>query len=105
MSMLKIKKKVYDDGRTKQSFKDQCDINKILKKAMRTGSIAHLQKYPEATYGEFDGEFTLLEAHGRIARANQIFAELPSEIRREFNNDALAFVSFAGNPENNDKLP
>ena len=44
MSMLKIKKKVYDDGRTKQSFKDQCDINKILKKAMRTGSIAHLQK-------------------------------------------------------------
>lgn len=104
MSMLKIKKKVYDDGRTKQAFKDQCDINKILKKAMRTGSIAHLNKYPEAVYGEFDGEFTLLEAHGRIERANEIFSELPSEVRREFNNNALEFVSFAGNPENNDKL-
>ena len=37
----------YKDGRTKQSFKDSTDINKILKKAQRTGSIAHLNKYPE----------------------------------------------------------
>ena len=45
----------YSDGRTKQAFKDQCDINKILKKASVTGSIAHLQKYPELIYGEFNG--------------------------------------------------
>lgn len=94
----------YKDGRTKQAFKDQCDINKMLAKAQRVGSIAHLNKYPEATYGEFDGEFTLLEAHGRIAKAEGIFSELPSEIRNEFNNDALAFVKFAGDPQNNEKL-
>ena len=40
----------YKDGRTKQAFKDQCDINKMLAKAQRTGSIAHLNKYPEAVY-------------------------------------------------------
>jgi hypothetical protein len=44
----------YNDGRTKQAFADSCDINKLLKKAQRTGSISHLMKYPEATYGEFD---------------------------------------------------
>ena len=104
MSMIAILPKNYDDGRTKQAFKDQCDINKILKKAQKTGSIAHLQKYPELVYGEFDGEFDLLTAHERIAKANQIFEDLPSEVRREFNNDALAFVNFAAKPENNARL-
>lgn len=104
MSMLKIKEKVYDDGLTKQSFKDQCDINKMLTKAQQTGSISHLNKYPEATYGEFDGEFDLLTAHRRIEKAGEIFAELPSEVRSEFGNDPLKFVTFAGSPENNNKL-
>lgn len=99
-----IKKKDYSDGMTKQAFADSCDINKMLDKAQTTGSLAHLMKYPEATYGEFDGEFDLLTAKQRIERANEIFAEAPSEIRREFGHDALAFVRFAGDPANNDKL-
>ena len=28
--------------RTKQSFKDDCDINKLLAKAMVTGTVSHL---------------------------------------------------------------
>lgn len=82
----------YSDGRTKQSFKDSCDINKMLKKAQRTGTIAHLNKYPEAIYGEFDGEFTLLEAQQRIEKARLVFEDLPSEVRREYGNNALAYV-------------
>lgn len=93
----------YKDGRTKQSFKDQCDINKMLKKAQTQGSIAHLQKYPEAVYGEFEG-IDLLTAHNRIVRANEIFADAPSEVRKEFDNNALKFAAWASNPENNSKL-
>jgi len=99
-----VKKKDYSDGMTKQAFADSCDINKMLNKAQQTGSLAHLMKYPEAVYGEFDGEFSLLDAQQRIQRANEIFADAPSEIRREFDNDALKFVRFAGDPANNDKL-
>lgn len=95
--------KVYDDGRTKQSFKDSADINKILKRAQKEGTISHLQKYPEAVYGEFEG-IDLLEAHGRIARAQAIFDDLPSEIRSEFDNDALRFAGYASNPENRGRL-
>lgn len=94
----------YGPGRTKQSFKDSTDINKIIKKAQRTGTISHLYKYPEATYGEFDGEFDLLTAHERIGRAQEIFDELPAEVRGEFRNNALEFVAFANNPENKGKL-
>lgn len=93
----------FEDGRTKQAFKDQCDINKMLKSAQKTGSIAHLQKYPELVYGEFSG-VDLLGAYEQLERANQIFADLPSEVRNEFDNNAIKFVEFAGNPENNSRL-
>lgn len=97
-------RKDYSDGRAKQTFKDSCDINKMLKKAQQTGSIAHLNKYPEKIYGEFDGEFTLLEATQKIAKVGEIFAEMPSEIRREFNNNPLEFVAFANDPANVGRL-
>ena len=103
MSMLPIEEKDYSDGMTKQSFKDSCDINKMLKKAQRTGSLAHLQKYPEASYGVFEN-YDLLEAHNHLAKANEIFGELPSEVRSEFGGDPIAFIQFAANPENNAKL-
>lgn len=95
---------VYDDGRTKQSFKDQCDINKMLDKAQVTGSLSHLLKYPEAIYQEFNGDFDLLTAHERISRATEIFDELPSEMRKDFNNNPLDFVRWAGDPANAGKL-
>lgn len=100
---LASKKLVFNDGRTKQSFKDQCDINKILKKAQRTGSLAFANKYDQQVFGEFEG-YDLLEAHERIKRAENIFNELPSEVRREFANNAFAFIEFANDPENQGRL-
>ena len=100
----KIYEPEYKDGRTKQSFKDQCDINKILKKAAVKGGLSHVQKYPEAIYGEFDQDVDLLTARNRIAQADKIFMDLPAEVRREFNNDALAFIQYAGHPDNAGKL-
>jgi hypothetical protein len=101
--MLEKKPKNYDDGRTVQSFKDSADINKILDKAQRKGSLAHVQKYPQHVYGEFDG-VDLLGALQRVERARTIFAELPSEVRAEFDQDAFKFVAFAADPANNARL-
>lgn len=103
MSMLPIPVKDYSDGRTKQSFKDSTDINKILKRAQKQGSLAHVQKYPEAVYGEFEN-YDLLEAHNKVDRARTIFADLPSEVRNEFDNDPFRFAGFASNPANRGKL-
>ena len=99
----KVPDPVYEDGRTKQAFKDSCDINKILKKAQRAGSLSHVQKYPAMVYGEFEN-FDLLEAHNKVQRARDIFADLPSEIRNEFGNDAFKFAGFASDPANREKL-
>ena len=93
----------YSDGMTKQSYADSTDINKILKKAQREGSISHLNKYDKAVYAEFTG-VDLLGAYEQINRAHEIFNDLPSEIRSEFNNDAFKFAGFASDPANIDKL-
>lgn len=98
----------FGPGRTKQAYKDACDINKILKKAQVKGGLAHVQKYPEAVYGEFDQEFDLLTARSQIDKAGKIFGELPAEVRREFDNDPLKFVQYAGSVapgELVDKIP
>jgi hypothetical protein len=95
---------VFKDGRTKQSFKDACDINKILKKAQVSGTISHLAKW-QGEYGDFsEAPQDLLEAHGQLARGREIFAELPSEIRNEFNQDMFSFFEFVNDPKNADKL-
>ncbi len=89
-------------GRTKQSFKDSCDVNKILKKAQKTGTISHLNKH-QATYGDLSG-FDFFEAQTKLAQAGEIFDDLPSEIRREFDNSPAKFFEFANDAENVDKL-
>jgi len=108
MSMLGTRQPTAEDYKktrmTKQSFKDSTDINKILKKAQTKGTVAHLQKYPAMVYGEFTGQ-DLQESLALINKANEIFAEAPSEIRREFDNDALKFAAFASDPANIDRLP
>lgn len=103
MSMLPIKPKDYSDGRTKQSFKDSCDINKILKKAQVTGTVSHLAKHG-AQYGDF-ADFDFFDAQLKIAKGKSIFEALPSEIRREFDQDPGAFFEYVNDPANVDRLP
>lgn len=95
--------KRYDDGRTKESFKDSADINKIIQRAQVEGSLSHALKYPSAVYGEFTG-VDLLGAFQQVERANAIFADLPSEVRKEFDQDAFKFAAYASDPANIDKL-
>lgn len=95
---------VYKDGRTKQAFKDSTDINKLLAKAARGESLSHLQRHG-AVYGDFTDMPDLLAAQQRLARGQEIFAELPGEIRREFNQSPAAFFEYVNDPANIDKLP
>lgn len=94
----------YSDGRTKQSFKDSTDINKLLAKAAKGDSITHLAKYG-AIYGDFTDMPDLLTAQARLMKGQEIFSELPGEIRREFNQSAAAFFAFVNDPENVKDLP
>lgn len=94
----------YEDGRTKQSFKEATDINKILARAAKGEAISHLAKHG-AAYGDFTDVDDLLTAHQRLERGYAIFNELPGEVRREFQNDLGQFFRYVNDPANVDRLP
>jgi len=90
-----------EQGRTKQSFKAECDVNNIVAKYQRTGVLAFNEKY-EARYFDTTGiEFA--QAMQVVAEGNQMFADLPSSLRKRFQNDPVAFMEFVHNPANLDE--
>lgn len=94
-----------EDGyRVKQSFKDQCDINKIFEKIRRGEAASHLERYGEV-YGDFTNVPDLLTAHHLVQKGEAIFQRLPAEIRREFDYDMSKFFDFVNDSANKDRLP
>jgi len=92
----------YEDGRTKQSFKDETDITKMLHRAQKAGTLSHLQKF-EGRYGDF-ADFDFFEATLQLTKGREVFDALPSELRREFNQSPAQFFAYVNDPANADKL-
>jgi len=90
------------EGMTKQSFKDECNINKIMAKFQRTGVLNHYAKH-QHQYGDIPA-IQYADALNIIADANSMFEELPSTVRAQFENDPAKFLEFAENPDNLDKM-
>lgn len=87
---------------TKQDFKDDTDINKLLARAQREGTLSHISRF-EGEYADFSDVDDLLTAHERYQRGVEIFQELPSEVRREFSQDPAEFFRFVNNPDNRER--
>ncbi len=92
----------YKDGRTKQSFKDETDIEKIMARADVTGTISHLAKY-EGVYADFS-DFDFHKQNNMLAAGRGIFEELPAEIRQEFRQSPAEFFKYVNDPANADDL-
>lgn len=100
--MGKYAKIFTEPSMTKQSFKDECDINKLMDKYQKTGLLTHVNNN-KAHYGEFEAtDFTT--AMQTIAEGQSMFAELPSATRKYFDNDPAKFMAFTSNPDNIDKM-
>ena len=93
-----LPEKDYSDGKTVQSFKDETDINKLLARAQRAGTLSHLEEF-EGVYGDFS-DFDFFTAQTTIARGYEIFDKLPSEVRKEFHNSPQAFYEYVNDPAN-----
>lgn len=73
--------------RTQQQFKDECDINVIVKHAMR-GVPPRFMARGTPQYGDFSElPESLDQAYALIDRAQEAFMALPAELRRELDND------------------
>jgi len=92
----------YPDGRTKQAFKDETDINKILFRAQKAGVMSHLEKY-QGSYGDF-ADYDFFEETMKMTKGREVFDALPSELRTEFNQSPAEFFDYVNDPANIDDL-
>jgi len=86
----------------KQSFKKECDINHIMAKYQKTGLIEHFNNH-KANYG-FAPAIDYREALEKIRTANEMFADLPSQVRKKFDNNPEQFLAFTEKPENRSEM-
>ena len=82
---------------TEQNHKSACDINNIMARYVKTGTLDHVRKY-EAVYADvLPSEYH--DAMTVIADTKTMFEELPSELRSEFKNDPEVFLRFCATEE------
>ncbi len=94
--------KDYRDGRTKQSFKDETDINRIIQRAEKSGTISHLTKY-KGVYADF-ADFDYFENLQKLTRGREIFDDLSAELRNEFMGSPSKFFDYVNDPANVGRL-
>lgn len=76
-----------EESRTVQKHKDECNINRIIKR-----SIPMPQNDRQAIYGDFSEIPDLLTAFGKVKTAQEAFRSLPSEVRDGFGNNPLNLI-------------
>lgn len=84
-----------DEGRTKQEFKDQCDVNKIWAQYVKTGRLDLLNK-AQGFYADLSTmPQSYQESLNLVIKARETFDSLPADIRNLFGNDVQAFLEVA----------
>lgn len=88
-------------GRTKQSFKAECDINTILQRFLRTG-VMDFANQNQARYGDCTG-IEYQKAMCTVAAAKSLFNELPAHLRNRFENEPAQFLDFVQDEKNREE--
>jgi phage internal scaffolding protein len=85
----------------KQSFKEECDINTIVRMFGVTGKVPVLAIEP--SYGDFSGVSDYHSAMNKIKEAEASFMALPAKLRQKFDHDPNALLNFLENEQNRDE--
>ena len=89
------------EDRTQQQFKEESDINEIVRRFGLTGQV------PEGVGIPMSGDFTDVSdfhtAMNMVRTAEAEFMKLPAEVRARFSNDPGAVIQFLDDPANLDE--
>ena len=95
----------FDESMTQQHFKDECDINSIIRRYQKTGFLVDplTPGTAEPMYGDFAAEQDFLTAQTLIAHASQAFDELPAWLRKRFSNNPAELLAFLEDESNREE--
>lgn len=89
-----------EEIRTKQSFKEDCDINAIVRKCSKGKMLTHVAKSPPQ-FGDFTtGGLDFRDSLHAVQEAQAAFMELPASIRAAHENDPAKLMEWLDDPAN-----
>lgn len=84
---------------TKQQFKDECDVNKIVPKAQQNGTLDLLIS-GNREYADVSSVLDYHAAYNVVLKAQEQFDALSAHVRKRFDNDPAKFLQFCEDPKN-----
>lgn len=94
-----VRTETLGESMTEQSHKNSCDIKQIMRKADKTGMIAHVKR-TEGKYVDLVNRPDFHTSMNEITEAQSMFETIPSGIRAKFDNDPGKWLKFVTNEEN-----
>lgn len=91
-----------DPTLAQQHFKDECDVNNILRKYEATGLVTHVAN-GTPSYGDFSSVLEFQQAQNILIEAQDAFDALPASLRKRFDNDPAFMLEFIENPDNREE--
>lgn len=91
-----------DPTRTKQSFKEECDINTLVERFAITGEIPAADRVPLPIDVGTGMDFK--DAMNQVVAARESFDQLPAKVRARFDNDPARFLDFVHEDDPDNKL-
>lgn len=88
-------------GLTQGQFKQECDINHIMRRYKQSGALPRFKR--GGVYGDFSELGDYMESLEKVQAAQEAFAALPSEVRARFRNDPGELVAFVADEKNRDE--
>jgi len=87
-----------EETMTQQHFKDECDINRIIERFTKTGTMPQIVAGFE--FADVSDVPSYQEALDFLNAAQEQFMELPAKIRKEFDNDPGNLLRFLDDTNN-----
>lgn len=85
-----------------QQYRDECDINTIMRRFSVTGELPTTGAIPR--YEDYTGVVNDYQtAMNALIEADKVFASLPSQVRRRFENDPQQFLEFCTDENNREE--
>lgn len=89
---------------THAEFQDECDINRIMDRYLRTGVLSDpLSLQRPMQYGDFTALGDYQQNMQKVVEAREMFERLPSAVRERFGNNPGALISFVLDGNNRDE--
>lgn len=87
---------------TKQSFKEICDINRIMARYEKTGLVSHVSNKPGifedvTKFGDYKASLD------RVNDAQEAFRLLPASLRERFGNSPVGMLQFLADSKNREE--